>query len=112
MLNPVLLNIAVLLLVAIAFNLPLKWRRYPQAWAVQRSADSHEEPIIPHTHLVYALSQLDTSIDVSEEDLWRIYALAVHGRQPVGLPQKQMGDVQLPWTPRPATAEEETAPKP
>lgn len=33
--------------------------------------------MIPHGSLVYALSQLDTFVDVSEEDLQRIYALAL-----------------------------------
>jgi hypothetical protein len=33
--------------------------------------------MIPHSSLVYALSQIDTFIDVSEEDLQRIYALAL-----------------------------------
>lgn len=94
--NPVLLNIAVLLFVAIAFNLPFKWRRYPQAWATQRPTDSREEAMIPHTNLVYALSQLDTFIDVSEEDLLRIYALAVHGPQPGELPQKLLRAAAAP----------------
>lgn len=81
--NPVLLNVAILLLVAIAFNLPLKWRRYPQAWsAPSLSPPPHEEAMIPHSNLVYALSQVDTFIDVSEEDLLRIYALAMHGKHP------------------------------
>jgi hypothetical protein len=33
--------------------------------------------MIPHSSLVYALSQIDTFVDVSEEDLQRIYALAL-----------------------------------
>jgi hypothetical protein len=36
-----------------------------------------EKCIIAHSDLVYALSQLDSFIDVSEEDLLQIYALAV-----------------------------------
>ena len=35
--------------------------------------------MIPHSNLVYALSQIDTFVDVSEEDLQRIYALALAG---------------------------------
>ena len=30
--SPVLLNVIVLLVVAVAFNYPFAWRRYPQAW--------------------------------------------------------------------------------
>ena len=77
-LSPVLLNAVVLLAVAVAYNYPFAWRRYPQAW--QRRAAMPDEPgekhMIPHSSLVYALSQIDTFVDVSEEDLQRIYALA------------------------------------
>lgn len=79
--SPVLLNVAVLLVVAVAFNYPFAWRRYPQAW--HRRAAMPDEPgekhMIPHSSLVYALSQIDTFVDVSEEDLQRIYALALYG---------------------------------
>lgn len=78
--NPVLLNVVILLLVAVAFNLPLEWRRYPQALSAAAEEKTPEEPMIPHSNLVYALSELDTFIDVSEEDLLRIYALAMHGK--------------------------------
>jgi hypothetical protein len=33
--------------------------------------------MIPHSSLVYALSQIDTFVDISEDDLQRIYALAL-----------------------------------
>ena len=78
--NPVLLNAVILLLVAVAFNLPLEWRRYPQALSNAPQAHPHDEPMIPHSNLVYALSELDTFIDISEEDLLRIYALAMQGK--------------------------------
>ena len=77
--SPVLLNVVVLLAVAVAFNYPFAWRRYPQRWLrrAQPVAESPEESMIPHSSLVYALSQIDTFVDVSEEDLQRIYALAL-----------------------------------
>lgn len=79
-LSPVLLNAGVLLGVAIAFNYPFAWRRYPQLWHRAAVADEPaEKHMIPHSSLVYALSQIDTFVDVSEEDLQRIYALAVSG---------------------------------
>ncbi len=83
---PVLLNVIVLLIVAVLFNYPFAWRRYPQAWwresveagvCVNPVDGATEKCMIPHSDLVYALSQLDTFIDVSEEDLQRIYALAL-----------------------------------
>lgn len=84
--NPVLLNVVVLLAVAVLFNLPFSWRRYPQSWwreavvceTATADAPGHDEKcMIPHSDLVYALSQIDTFVDVSEEDLQRIYALAL-----------------------------------
>jgi CBS-domain-containing membrane protein len=84
--NPVLLNVVVLLVVAVAFNYPFAWRRYPQVWwrkpvvCEPSAADipgSGEKCMIPHSDLVYALSQIDTFVDVSEEDLQKIYALAL-----------------------------------
>ncbi|HEY9097323.1 MAG TPA: HPP family protein [Thiobacillus sp.] len=91
-LNPVLLNVMVLLFVAVAYNYPLHWRRYPQCWhrsisarndSVDLVGDAEEKHMIPHSDLVYALSQIDTFVDVSEEDLQRIYALALgHSHAP------------------------------
>lgn len=87
--SPVLLNVAVLLAVAVAFNYPFAWRRYPQAWWRKSATSeapvadgSQEKCMIPHSDLVYALSQIDTFVDVSEEDLQRIYALALGHRHP------------------------------
>ena len=40
--------------------------------------DTPGYPPIAHEDFVYALSQIDTFIDVSEEDLLRIYELATH----------------------------------
>ncbi len=76
--TPVMLNVAVILTVAVIFNYPFQWRRYPQCWhrRLQGPAEKH---MIPHSSLVYALSQIDTFVDVSEEDLQRIYELAVTG---------------------------------
>jgi hypothetical protein len=38
---------------------------------------TEEKCMIPHSDLVYALSQIDTFVDVTEDDLQRIYALAL-----------------------------------
>lgn len=88
---PILINTLVILAVAVAFNYPFAWRRYPQAWHRQTVcnapevavAEAPEKCMIPHSDLVYALSQIDTFVDISEEDLQRIYALALrHHEQP------------------------------
>jgi CBS-domain-containing membrane protein len=81
LLSPVLQNVLALVAVAVAFNYPFAWRRYPQAWARPR-AHKVEKAMIPHSRLVYALSQIDTFVDISEEDLQRIYELAMHDEAP------------------------------
>ncbi len=78
-LMPVLINTLVILLIAIMFNALFQWRRYPPMLSagtsgVRPAEDLH--PPIEHADLVYALSQLDTVVAVSEEDLLNIYALA------------------------------------
>jgi CBS domain-containing membrane protein len=82
LLNPVLSNVIVLLIISVAFNYPFAWRRYPQAWFKSRTPKT-EKAMIPHSRLVYALSQIDTFVDITEEDLLRIYELAMHDEAPV-----------------------------
>lgn len=78
--TPVLENVLLLLLMAVLLNLPFHHRRYPAALSRPRrnAVEAEEKGVIAHSDLVYALSQLDTFIDVSEQDLIRIYTLAVH----------------------------------
>ncbi len=79
--TPILLNVLVILLVAIVFNYAFVWRRYP-AFLHRHyapSAPSSPEAQIPHIaheDFVYALSEIDSFIDVDEHDLLRIYDLA------------------------------------
>ena len=92
-LNPVLIDVVILLVVAVTFNYPFVWRRYPQSWHLRRpvkASDTAEKSMIPHSSLVYALSQIDTFVDVSEEDLQQIYALALKG-VPQAQPEKVPG---------------------
>ncbi|HEY0635964.1 MAG TPA: HPP family protein [Gammaproteobacteria bacterium] len=86
--TPVLINALIILITAALVNLPFSWRRYParasQAANLKQDEPGAEKGLIAHEDLVYALSQLDSFIDVSEEDLIRIYTLAVHHpHQPV-----------------------------
>ncbi|HEY1172738.1 MAG TPA: HPP family protein [Verrucomicrobiae bacterium] len=72
---PVLLNTSILLLTAIALNWFFPWRRYPtflQPHPVTKPID----PAISPEHLSYALKQMGSFIDVTEEDLAEIYELA------------------------------------
>jgi len=74
---PVGFNVVVILLVAIGFNYFLNWRRYPVAWAPHRSLPKDPlTPSVKQVDLNYALSQLGSYIDVTEDDLETIYSLA------------------------------------
>lgn len=77
---PVLVNILAILAVAVLVNLPFAWRRYPLRLARPRAGHQHtkheEKCLINHSDLVYALSEINSFIDVSEQDLLRIYRLA------------------------------------
>ncbi len=79
---PVLLNVVVILVVAVVFNYPFSWRRYPAALQLtnavpkQNEAPDEAYPSISHSDFVYALSEIDSFIDVTEQDLVRIYELA------------------------------------
>ncbi len=78
-LMPVLINVLVILIIAVMFNAFFKWRRYPSAFAPCYTSKQLADDIYPpiqHADLVYALSQLDTIVAASEEDLLNIYALA------------------------------------
>lgn len=89
LLEPVLVNVLVMLAAAVLVNYPFPWRRYPRALlpAAVPAAPTGEKLVIAHSDLVYALSELDSYIDVSEDDLLQIYALAVrHAVEPAAVP--------------------------
>jgi CBS domain-containing membrane protein len=79
--TPILINVLIMLVVAVAFNYLFSWRRYPewlgeQAQPLAGDTRTVSQRTIEHADLVYALSQVDTLIDISEHDLLRIYELA------------------------------------
>lgn len=84
--QPILLNVAAILLIAILFNGLFKWRRYPARLYFKTKATSSEVgkyTPINHEDFVYALSQIDTIVDVTEDDLLKIYQLATKRHQEV-----------------------------
>jgi CBS domain-containing membrane protein len=97
-LTPVLMDVAIILLVAIAFNFLFHWRRYP-AYLQKRkrvpSVTGTEKPVISHADFVYALSQIDSFIDINEEDLLRIYDLATqrHKAQHLSVEEIELGGI-------------------
>lgn len=85
-LTPVLINVVVILLVAIIFNALVPSRRYPAALHYKGDKDVDELQIpsmasISHQDFVYALSEIDNLIDISERDLIKIYDIATKQSQ-------------------------------
>ncbi len=85
--QPVLLNVAVIMTVAILFNCLFHWRRYPAGLQPKKEPEelkANEYPPISHEDFVYALSQIDTIVDATEDDLIKIYQLATKRHQQNG----------------------------
>ena len=86
-LQPVLINAVVILVIAIVFNAMFDFYRYPALHgksAKQTIKHDDHYPPIAHADLVYALSQIDTLVTVSEQDLLNIYELATGRDKPAG----------------------------
>ena len=84
LLTPVLMNTITILSAALLFNYLFKWRRYPACLAGKdtvKQPPNDADGLVTHADLVYALSEMDSFIDVTEEDLLKIYKLA-SGRKP------------------------------
>ena len=73
-----LLNVGAALMAVLVVNNLIPGRRYPQCLPAPQVARK-DRPVrrsIRHEDIQYALEQLDTYLDISEEDLVRIYDLA------------------------------------
>lgn len=82
LLYPVGLNLLIILLIAVIFNAPLRWRRYPVAWARQEQKVPNHYLALQHEDLAAALKEIDSFIDVDEDDLKLIFSLAEkHARE-------------------------------
>jgi CBS domain-containing membrane protein len=84
--QPILLNVVAILLIAMLFNGLFKWRRYPARLhfkAKPISSEASNYTPINHEDFVYALSQIDTIVDITEEDLLKIYQLATKRHEDV-----------------------------
>lgn len=83
-LTPVLINVAAIISVALVFNYFFKWRRYPAHLALKKSLSSKQNKdyeTISHEDFVYALSEFESFIDISENDLLKIYELVTKRQQ-------------------------------
>jgi CBS-domain-containing membrane protein len=81
--QPILLNTITILIVAVVFNSLFHWRRYPAHLHLKKQTSksvSTDAAIdyapINHEDFVYALSHIDTLVDIDEDDLLKIYSLA------------------------------------
>jgi CBS-domain-containing membrane protein len=86
-LTPIALNVLAMFGVALVFNAFFPWRRYPAA-LVRRATPPEEhagvEPRnigVTHEDLAHALAQINSFVDVSEQDLADIYKLALDHSQ-------------------------------
>ncbi len=99
MLTPVLINVLVILCVAVCFNYFLKWRRYPSSQAIRPAAISNGSDnlgseytygSITHEDFVYALSEFESYIDISENDLLSIYELVTKRHSKIAINYQEL----------------------
>ncbi len=80
-LTPVLLNALIMLVAAVLVNYAFPWRRYPAglrkppAARPVRTADNYNQ--LNHADFAYALNEAGSYVDIREDDLAKIYRLAV-----------------------------------
>ncbi|MBL4711623.1 MAG: HPP family protein [Gammaproteobacteria bacterium] len=80
--TPVLINVIVIISIAIIFNYLFKWRRYPAYLAQKQDQSSKKDyGAISHEDFVYALSEFESFIDISENDLLKIYEVVTKRHQ-------------------------------
>lgn len=84
--SPVMLNTLTILLIAILFNYPFAWRRYPAALAdvfrkTQEDSDHPHHVSIPRKDLEFALKSMRSFSDISEIELEKIYDAATRQKQ-------------------------------
>ena len=94
-LTPIALNAAILLLAVRTLNFLLQLRQEkdkyesPTAWLEQQHTDISFKPPFETEDLQSALNELDTFIDVKQEQLYQLYTLANHHHH-----QRSLGDLR------------------
>ena len=71
-LSPIAINTATILLVALLYNALFHWLRYPAfllSKKTEKDYTNSEYAPVDHADFVYALSQMDTFIDDTKDDL-------------------------------------------
>jgi len=72
--TPVLINVLVILFIAIAFNYPFVWRRYPEGLIPAKEPGGQTQ--LQHEDLHYALEQFNAVSTITEHELAELFALA------------------------------------
>jgi CBS domain-containing membrane protein len=83
-LRPVLLNVLTIGAVAVAFNSRFSWRRYPASRNRRVVTPTVAAHPVDHGAVVAALRQLDSFIDITEDDLTQL--VEILARPPVAPP--------------------------
>lgn len=83
---PVLLNVAIILATAVAVNAFFAWRRYPAALGRKKKSAPVRKLLadgaLSHSDIQYALHEINSVLDISEEDLAHVFQLAAeHAKQ-------------------------------
>lgn len=94
-LTPVLLNAAVMLFIAIAFNYAFHWRRYPAALAPAMAkkpepASADKQPQITREQLENALDSMGSTVDINGRELADIVELAQQKRRHTVIKPQQL----------------------
>lgn len=80
LMTPVLINVLIIFMVAIAFNFLFRWRRYPASIVYNNARqmnDAHaSDEGLASQDLDYALKQMNLFVNVGSEELGQIYRLA------------------------------------
>lgn len=78
---PVAINVMSILAVAVIFNAPFQWRRYPARlanWRKEQPSKPAEHKLeLTHEDFASAMQELNSLIDVTPDDLARLFDLAV-----------------------------------
>jgi len=72
--TPVFINVLVILLIAIVFNFPFAWRRYPEG--IMPPAEPLGQTPLQQADLQYALEQADAVSTITEHELAQLFGLA------------------------------------
>lgn len=85
--TPVFVNGVVMVLLAVAFNAFFPWRRYPAWFHRWMQPAPTTPPTVSHEEVVSALKEIDSYIDITEDDLVRLHALL--SRKRVAVPRQE-----------------------